>query len=283
MGLLGFAKGIGQSLGLVEPETPDYSQAMQYLSGLPDYQVVGQISPESYVAGPSAYENIKTDPVALAAQQKALASMQKIGDEGGMTLEDKVNLAQIAQDELNQNRGIQEATSQNAAARGISGSGLEMAKRLSADQGTANRQSTRDMEVAAQAQARALQAIQNSGTMGSQLRTQDYNEQQNLANARDAITAFNLKNRQAIDTANLANQQRIAEANVGGKRDVGFKKAGYGAQDAQNQANAQNSQAKAAGNTFGNLVSFGVGMPGGYSAMTQSADDKESKKTPWSY
>jgi len=80
-------------------------------------------------------------------------------------------------------------------------------------------------DVAAEAQARALQALVAAGTTAGQIRGQDYGEQANRAQAENAIDLFNKQtlnqtNLYNVDAANkaqaanLANAQSINNANT---------------------------------------------------------------------
>jgi hypothetical protein len=188
----------------------------------------GLLSPEQYEAvlqEKSAMEGISTDPALRTAQMDALASLQDLG-KGGLTLQDKANLARIQSDQLATSRGQQEAIQQQAAARGVGGSGVALMAQMQAAQDAASRRSQSDLDVAGMAQNRALQALQQGGQLAGNIRGQQFGEQAQIANARDQIANFNAQARnqaglfnvgQRADTArlNLAERQRIADTNVG--------------------------------------------------------------------
>jgi len=54
------------------------------------------------------------------------------------------------------------------------------------------------LDVSAQAQSRALQALMQGGQLGGQIRQQDFGEQSEKAQAQDAINRFNTANRQQV-------------------------------------------------------------------------------------
>jgi hypothetical protein len=189
----------------------------------------GQLTPEleqAFQQQDSSLSSYNADPNAKEAQLNALSKLQQIGDSGGMLLEDKANLNQIAQDNAAQERGSRDAIMQNMAARGMAGSGAELAAKLAGEQGSATRAANQSMSVAAQAQKRALDAIAQSGQLGGSIRTQDLSEAEKKAAAQDAINKFNTVNRQDVVAKNVAakndaakynlnNNQRIADTNVG--------------------------------------------------------------------
>ena len=188
----------------------------------------GSLSPEQAQAimqDPSALNAIMTDPTLKTAQYDALRSLQDIG-ETGMTDMDRAALAKISTDEATQSRGAREAIIQNAQARGMGGSGLEILSQLQNAQDSATRKSARDTEVAGMAQERALQALQQAGTQAGQMQAQDFGQKAQVAGANDAIAQFNAANKQNValtNTAanneaqarNLAAKQSIADANTG--------------------------------------------------------------------
>lgn len=196
---------------------------------LEDYVQQGILTPEDAKAvmqDPSAFESIISDPKFKEAQMKALAGLQDIAEQGGLTATDKARLNDIAKSEGVRERGAREAILQNAAERGVSGSGLELMAQLKSQQESAGRQSDRDTEVAAEAERRALEALVNSGNMAGNIRGQDFSEASRIAQAKDEINRFNTNtlnnfnlynvgNRNEAQAKNLAAKQAIADANVG--------------------------------------------------------------------
>lgn len=191
----------------------------------------GQITPEEaqvYLQEASKMNEINQDPRFQQAQMDALLGLQDISVNKGLTDMDQAQLAKIKSQEDQQQRGAREAILQNAQARGMGGSGIELMSQMQNQQDSATRQSQRDLDVAAMAQERALQALQQAGNLGGQMQTQDFARQSDIARANDAINQFNTQNKQQIGTtntqarnaaqiANLAEKQRIADANITNK------------------------------------------------------------------
>lgn len=194
----------------------------------PDLEsVAGTYNPnmEGTVAlGPSSMAGITTDPRLAQAQMSALQSLQQQG-QGGLTATDRMNLMNIN----NQTEGDANASSnaimQNMAARGMGGGGAELAARLMASQGAANRGAQTGMNVAAQSQQNALNALAQAGSLGGQIQAQQFGEKAQQAQAQDSISKFNAANQQQVmgtntsaanqgALTNLSNAQNVANQNT---------------------------------------------------------------------
>lgn len=196
---------------------------------LDKYVAAGRLTPEQAEAellNSTAFEDIVTDPALEGAQKEALVALQEIGTQGGLTAIDKARMADITAEQTATARGRNEAIMRSARERGMGTSDLTLVNQMINEQAAADRASRRGTDVAAQAEARALQALMQGGQLAGQIRGQDYGEQANLAQSRDALDKFNtqtlnqtnLYNVDAMNkaqAANLANEQAIANANVG--------------------------------------------------------------------
>ncbi len=266
------------------------------------YAQVVKLNPELETAvnlGPSAMDGISTNPAMRQAQLNALSKMQQIGDEGGMNLSDKASLNNIMNESNAQAKGQQDAIMQNMAARGMSGSGMEMVQRQMAAQNASNQAANAGLNVAAQAQQRALQAIMQSGQLGGQMQSQDFGQQAQKANAQDAISKFNAQNQQNILSQNVqsknqsqqwnANQsQNIANQNVGLNNDAQKYNNNLPQQNFNNQiskATGQVAQGNAMANTatqqgasnlgfYGNTLAAGANAYGAYQANKKKDEEQ---------
>src|SRR5690606_37055392 len=88
--------------------------------------------------GPSAYESIVTSPEARDAQYAALAQMREMVEGSCFTLADKAALNNILNTTGQQAAAGQAGLQDAFAARGIGGSGAEIAAQLSNQQNAAN-------------------------------------------------------------------------------------------------------------------------------------------------
>jgi len=169
----------------------------------------------------SQFEGISTDPILKQAQLQALSQLQNIGSEGGLTAIDRAQLGQIQAEQQNVERGQREAILQNARQRGVSGSGLELASLLQGQQGAATRAGERGLGVAALAQQRALDAIQQAGALGGQIRGQEFGEQAQAAQAQDLLSRFNTENMINQQRENLAARNQATLGNIAARTQVG--------------------------------------------------------------
>lgn len=159
-----------------------------------DYDALGKAGYQDIEAqqlGPSALEGIQNDPQARMAQQEALAALSELAANGGLSLADMQALNEI-QRNLNQNSTArQKGLANDFAARGQLGAGAQLAMGLQGQQQAAESANQRGESVAAQAQARALQAILQKGQMGRAMGNDDWQRKASAAQAKDAIEARN--------------------------------------------------------------------------------------------
>lgn len=204
-----------------------------------EYKSQGQWTPEMEQAvtlGDSQMGGITTDPAYKESQLKALGKLSQIGDEGGMLLEDKANMERIQGDIGARQRGAREAILQDAQQRGGHGSGSALVAQLMSQQSGADQAHRAGLETAAMAQKRALEAIQGAGSLGTNLRTQEYGEKAQAAKAQDAIAQWNAANRQDLNTRNAGTSNQAAQYNLNNRQNLANSNV-----DARNKTNAYNS------------------------------------------
>lgn len=206
-------------------KTPELAALQIQLS---QYVNAGKLTPaqaEAALLNSNAFNAIATDPANTAAQKQALIGLQQVANQGGMTAIDKARMQDITDSLEQQNRSQNEATMQQARMRGTGGSDLTTVNQLINEQGAADRAARSGTDVAANAQARALQAMQAAGTLGGQIRGQEYGEAANKAQAQNALDIFNkqalnqtnlynVQAKNAAEAANLANAQAVNNANT---------------------------------------------------------------------
>jgi hypothetical protein len=188
----------------------------------------GEITPEdaqAVLVAKSAYDDVNTNNAGNDAQLAALQELSGVVGAKGLTATDRAKIADIQEQMGTTNRGAQEAILQNAAERGISGSGLELAAKLSAEQNAASDANRAGLQTSADAEKRALEAMIAQGNLGGQVNEQDFAKQAKIAEAKDLISKFNATNQQEVgltntaarntaQATNLAEKQRIADANI---------------------------------------------------------------------
>lgn len=223
------------------------------------YKQVATIAPEAVQAqelGQTEMAGIKTDPAMRQAQMNALMKMQEIGDQGGMTATDKARLAQIQQETETALKGQEGAIMQNLAARGMGGGMSELVARQLASQGAANRMGQQGLDVKAQAEQRALQAIMQSGQLGGQMQQQDFGQQAQIAQAKDAIARFNAQNLQNVASQNVQARNQAQAQNAQTAQNIAGQNVGLSNQAQQYnlnlpQQNYTNQIARATGQSQG--------------------------------
>lgn len=214
---------------------------------------------------PTAFNQIAANPADQQAERDQVAALSNIANNGGRTAAFDANLAAIQQGENANAAGQRGAVMQNAAARGISGSGTELMSELAANQNAQNAQNAQDLGVAANAQNTALSAGMGAAQVGSNLYSQDYGAAANKAAAQDAINRFNSGQSTAI------NQYNTGIGNQAQQYNTGLQQQGYQNQyqKAQGIANADmggtnfwqnqaNMGAQQAGNLLGGAVKLGT-------------------------
>lgn len=141
--------------------------------------------------GPSAWEGYKPDAEGLAAQKLALQKLQEGATTQGLTADEKFNLSQGMDEAANYEKGQRGAIMDNAYARGVGGSGMELAAQLQGQQGGAMRANVAARSAQADAARRKALATMQLGEFGGNVRQQGFNEFGAKATAQDSINKFN--------------------------------------------------------------------------------------------
>lgn len=183
---------------------------------------VDQYGPEAYgiisreLGGPSALEGLNAEqlaPEAAAAQKNALRQLQQVSEKG-YTAEEQAALNRIQQQSAAQASQQQAALKSQMARRGIAGTGQELAMNLAnLGQQSAN-QYQAGLDVAANAQRRAFQAMQAQGNLGTNVRQQAYGEAERRAMANE-------------ERARLRGQAGLNVANQKAGMQTGAAQSGY--------------------------------------------------------
>ena len=163
--------------------------------------------------GPSAYDQISSDPQYKAAQIAQLSALSELRDKGGMNLTDKANLLQLQQEAANNAKSLRSAVMQNAQMRGMGGSNQTLMNQLNANQQAQTIGSNEAMRTAGMAQDRALQAGNSAAGLAGQMGTTDFNQQAQVAAARDNAAKFNAQMSNANSQFNVNSQFNQQAAN----------------------------------------------------------------------
>jgi len=203
-------------------------------------------------AGPSAWDQVSTDPRLKDQQMASLGALKQLSDKGGMNATDQANLSRIQDSAAQADAGRRGAIMESQDRRGMGGSGMDLMAQLASSQAATQQQSQQGLDVAGQAQARALQAMQAGGSLAGNIRNQDFGEQGQVASARDAINKFNSSNANQMAQYNASQgneQNRFNAGNTLGAQEfnsgtnLGAAKFNAGQTQAANQFNTTGAQA----------------------------------------
>lgn len=203
--MAGFSEALGGMGGMIGSAYGWYQGAgdranndiMEY-NDLQDWEKMQSPQLRQLVAeqmGKSGFEDVKDDPVTMAAQRAALARLSNISANGGMDAMGRASLEQGRQAASGMASGANAALRSRMASRGMMGSGAELAAESGNNSAAAQRLSQSGYDAAAAAQNRNIQALNGAGGLSTQMRTQDYNKSADLARAKDAIAYHNMQNR----------------------------------------------------------------------------------------
>jgi hypothetical protein len=236
----------------------------------------GRITPaqaEAIMMESSAWEGVEADPIAKAAQYKALAGLQGVSEEGITEIE-QADIRRIQDELATTSRGDQGAIMESMRRMGKGGSGMELAGRMGASQAATTRASREGLDTAARARERSLQALMQTGQLSGQIRGQGYGEQAQKAQALDAIQRFNVTNRQSTQEQNIDRREQAQYYNLGEKQ----RTSDYNTM-LENQNRLRDSDLKQ--QEFENKMSLAAGRSGQYA--TKGALEEERRKSDQAY
>ena len=170
---------------------------------------------EQELGGPSAMAEVygeRLAPEAAAAQKNALRQLQQVS-EAGYTPEEEAALRRIQAETAATASSNRAATQEAFARRGISGGGAERVAAFQGAQAAANRAAQGGLDVAAAAQRRAFQAMQQTGALGGSMRSQSFEEGRTRAAAEEArrLNRANAK----LDVMNRSTEMRTGAQRQG--------------------------------------------------------------------
>lgn len=215
------AKGVAAQQAALGQAQANAAQAVAQLTaiGIPSIQaeqivlqspqLVGLL--QNQQLGPSAMQNVQGSQAAQSAQMSALQALRQQSAQG-LTPQDLNSYRQL-QNNLNSNLQAQNATiQQQAQQQNQWGGGQQLASMLANQQSQYGNANNNANNIAAQSVANRNAAIMNLGNLGGQIQGQQFGEQAQIANAKDAINQFNLNNSRSTQAANLSAQQQVANA-----------------------------------------------------------------------
>lgn len=232
---------------------------------LQNYQNAGNLVNQNEQAqqlGPSAMTQVQTDPRLVQAQMSALQQLSQTG-QMGMTPAEQSALNQAQQNAAAQAQAKNAQTMNQFAARGMGGSGAELAAQLQNSQGAAQMLANNSNQVAQNAQQNALQAISQAGSLGGQMQGQQFGQQAAIAQARDYINQFNMQNAQNVSNTNVGLGNQANQFNLQKNQNL----SNMNTQQA-NQQQTYNKQLQQ--QQFNNQMALASGRAGQYQGIAQS-------------
>ena len=171
---------------------------------------------------PTALAEIRQNPQYKAEQAAADSQLNDVINSGGLTLADKAALSSIRDRTSRATGAANNAVTSGMAARGTLDSGASLAAQLANNQSSAVNENANDEATAGQAQQRALSAIAQRGQNATANLGQQWQEDAQVAAAKDAIAAGNTSIANAANTynaqlpeENFKNQLTLAGAKAG--------------------------------------------------------------------
>lgn len=158
----------------------------------------------------SKLQDYKEDKTLRDAQIQALQLLQQRGM-GGLTSADRAAFNQLRQQVAQEQQSKLAQLQQIMQARGLAGSGAELAMALQSQQEGTSRLASGADEIARIASQNALQALAQGSNLSQQLRTTDLDVASRLAQAQDEFTKFNLLNQMGINQRNVERANRAQE------------------------------------------------------------------------
>lgn len=203
----------------------------------------------------------EADPMLKAAQLSALSKLGQIEQSGGMTLENQAALNRVQSQLARQESAGRQSIANDMQARGMGGSGAELAMALQNQQASADRASQMGMDRAAMAQKSYLESILQRGQVAGNMRNQDFRERA----ARDEIEKYNAA---ARERANLHNA-KLGQQRFDNDLSVAQGRAGLAGKSADQQAGMADSD---------RLMGAGLGAAAGTAADAYYREQAAKKK-----
>lgn len=154
------------------------------------------------------------DPSLREAQKSALSAYQELG-RTGLSAEDRLALRTAQQQAETANRGRLESIKQSMAQRGMGGGGAELAAQLASAQSANEALSMSADRQAAQAQQARLGALAQMAGLGGQMRSMDWGQEAQRAQAADELERFNTLQRSGVQQRNVSSQNQGSLYNLG--------------------------------------------------------------------
>ena len=245
----------------------------------------GSITPETLqqssmdVLGPTEMQKISVDPRFQQAQLESLDQTRAMQEGGGFLDEDRSNLHRVRQETARAASARNAQLREEMNARGIGGSGAELAMRLASNQAEAEQAGQAGLDISGQAQRRYFDAIRERARMAGQMRDQSFGEQAQVAAAQDRINQYN----HGFQFDQHQYNQDIAQRNYNNKLGLADRKYGIQADRAADIRGQGQRDAKKVGDVsqnIGNAVYAGGSYAQGQGAGADPRTSAQTYKRP---
>jgi hypothetical protein len=194
---------------------------------LQEFKQQGVITPEleqSINVEASKVAQIKEDPRLREAAMQGLQLLQQRSDRG-FGAEEEAAFAQARKETGKESQGRLQSILQQMQAKGMGGSGAELAAQLSTSQAGDEQLAAEGQNIAAERARASQDAIQRMFGAATDLRGQDFNVANTKAQAEDQMNRFrigmeadqqarNIASKNRAQESNLSEKQRIADMNI---------------------------------------------------------------------
>ena len=197
---------------------------------------------------------VVADPGFDEAERNALGELKEYAFGNGMRQEDMAAIEKAKLEALNLESGIRGRNTQQAAARGMMGSGAYAANEEAAAQAAIDRAYKGNLDVAMKAGDRRFKALGMYGDFASRLKESDLSQKNRVAEAQDRINQFNTTSKTSLPLKYAQLQMDLARLKGGALR--------QGAEDSDTAADRTL-------NTWGDV---GEGLSRGAEAVGERSD-----------
>ena len=166
-----------------------------------------------YELEPSAYEQLREDPLLRGEQLRSLEGLREVADTGGMDAQSRAALAEAQAASAGQERAQRGAILDQFARMGGGGGNQALLAALTSQQGAASRAGMEGLRAAGDASARRYRALADVAGLAGDVRGADYRAASDKASAMDRRAAFNAAQRQAVAGRNTDRTNTTAENN----------------------------------------------------------------------
>lgn len=185
------------------------------------FQSAGVLTPEleqEIKLNESKLSQVQEDPATRNAQMQALQLLQQSGR--GISPQDRLKFNEMRDQVQRDAEAKRQQIIQNFRQRGMGGSGAELASQLMQGQASANQASLEGDRIAAASAQNALDSIARAGTLGGQIRGQDFDVAATKARAEDELNRFNTQNQINRQSRNVSSTNQARQTNLANAQDI---------------------------------------------------------------